>query len=353
MSVSETVRGKVAEINSQLGIRFEHPHLDFLSPAQLLVNRMAHSIGTSAPQLQLPVMGFLTQPLTTEQRQQIDYQLGPVYAQESIEFQQMMMAISIEESGELMVPLEEKFKQLGVRVSFSEKPFHPASESGWAGKSRVFWTREAVSEKLLQAARALNEVGLIMHFEDAFRPVGVQEGLLKRRITDFILNDHPDWDPERDFNLIMTEAQSKTAIMPRIAGHKGGAAVDVTLRTLNGDPLPLGNKYPQGGALVSLSCPYLLAEEWQTRQIFRVAMEIVGMVVYPGEDWHASDGDNLAGVNPDGSLKPNYVASYGPITKFDLNTGKIFPYDPSDYDRLFFTPDQLRQLAINSKSKNE
>ncbi|OGK16378.1 hypothetical protein A2774_02900 [Candidatus Roizmanbacteria bacterium RIFCSPHIGHO2_01_FULL_39_12c] len=340
----------VVELNSKLNIRFEKPRQEFLPGVQPLVNRMAEVIGVESIILELPENGFLAQPLTNTQKKTVNRDLGIIYAAESVAFQKKLMEVHIEESDERMVSLPDYFAQLsGASVSFSDKPFHPASENGWAGKPRVFWTREGVAQRLLSVVNALNAIDLQPHFEDAFRPVGVQEGLLKRRITQFILLEHPDWDPEKDFDLIMNEAQSKTAITPRIAGHKGGAAVDVTLRTVNGDPLPLGNDYPMGDALVNLNCPYVTANEWQTRQLFLTVMEMSGFAVYPGEDWHASYGDNLAGANPDGTLISGYQTRYGPIKNFDPNTGKVFPYDAAEYDKHFFSREELRQLAIEAR----
>ncbi|MFZ6035430.1 MAG: M15 family metallopeptidase [Patescibacteria group bacterium] len=346
---TEAAKAKTKELNDRLNIKFERPGAGFLPSVQMMVDRMAAVIGVPAPQLRLPADGFLKEPLSVEQKNGVNGELGPIYARESVDFQAKLMDVPIAESREKMVSLKDRLARADVIVSYSDKPFHPASENGWAGKPREFWVREGVAGRLELAARALNEIGLMLHFEDAFRPVGVQEGLLKRRIAEFVLKEHPDWDPDRDFDKIMTEAQSKTAIMPRIAGHKGGAAVDVTLKQIDGSPLPLGNEYPQGDALVNMDCPYVTSAEWQTRQLFKTVMEMVGMTVYPGEDWHASLGDNLAGANPDGSAKNNYVAKYGPIKEFDRETGDVIPYPGSEYNEPFFTREQLKQMALQAR----
>jgi D-alanyl-D-alanine dipeptidase len=349
---TEVVRQKVSELNNRLNIKFEKPGAEFLSSVQTLVDRMASVIGVPTPQLQLPIEGFLNTPLDKTQKTGVENELGPLYAQESVDFQEKLMQIPIVESGERMVPIEMEFAALDTKVSFSEVPFTNAALYGWDGKAREYWTREGVAEKLKVAARALNEIGLMLHFEDGFRPVGVQEGLLKRRIVEKILTEeHPDWDPVKDFDKIMVEAQSKTAIMPKIAGHKGGAAIDATLRTIDGTPLPLGNQYGQGGAAANLDYPYVTAEEWQTRMLFKSVMEMAGMTVYPGEDWHASYGDNLAGANPDGSPRENYVAKYGPVKGFFKSNGKVIPYAPVEYDQPFFTRDQLKEFALQARSK--
>ena len=343
----------VAGLRDRYGIRFTEPLPGHLYGVKKLIDPMAEVLNKpeiSIDQMGQPAHGFLKNPLTDEQKKAVNDTLGPIYAQESVQFQERLANLPIEESGEKMVSLVERLSRAGSpRVSFSDKPFHPASLNGWAGKPRVFWVRETVADKLVSAATALNEVGIMPHFEDGFRPIGVQEGLLKRRVQEIIIPAHPDWDPVDDFEKIMTEAQSKTAIKPVFAGHKGGAAVDLTLRTLDGIPLPLGNEYPQGDALVNLDCPYVTREQWKTRQVFKNIMLLVGMNPYPGEDWHGSFGDNLAGANPDGSPKDGYVAQYGPIKGFDPQTGEIEPYHPTDYDRPFFSREELQALAVRAK----
>lgn len=349
---AESIGKRVKELNSKLNIRLERPGDEFLPSVQSMVDRMAAVIGVLSPQLKLPAEGFLVSPLDKAQKQAIENELGPLYAKESVDFQEKLMQVPIVESEETMVSLEKTFSNTDSKVSFSEVPFTNAALYGWDGKAREYWVREGVAERLKLAARALNEVGLMIHFEDGFRPIGVQEGLLKRRIVEKILTEeHPEWDPVDDFDKIMTEAQSKTAIMPRISGHKGGAAVDATLRTLDGDPLPLGNEYGQGGAAVNLDYPYVTPQEWQTRMIFKSAMEMAGLTVYPGEDWHVSYGDNLAGANPDGSIRKDYVAKYGPLKGYFKTDGKVIPYLPKEFDQPFFSREQLKELAVESKKK--
>lgn len=349
---TEIIGQKIKELNSRLNIKFERPGTEFLPSVQSMVDRMASVMGVLSPQLKLPAEGFLTQPLDKHKKQAVENELGPVYAKESVAFQEKLMAVPIVESGEAMVSLEKTFSGTTSKVSFSNTPFTNAALYGWDGKAREYWVREGVAKRLELAAFALNEVGLMIHFEDGFRPIGVQEGLLKRRIVEKILTEeHPDWDPVQDFEKIMTEAQSKTAIMPRISGHKGGAAVDATIRTIDGAPLPLGNEYGQGGAAVNLDYPYVTAQEWQTRMIFKSVMEMAGLTVYPGEDWHASYGDNLAGANPDGSIRENYVAKYGPLKGYFKTDGRIIPYPPEEFDQTFFSRQQLKELAIEARKQ--
>lgn len=273
---------------------------------------------------------FLTKPLSEDQRHLIDANLAGFYAQRSVVQQEITATVPIEESSEKMIFLPALFQKSGLPLSLSELPFNKACGE-WAGKPRVFWVRESMGQRLLKLADVLARVDLFFHIEDAFRPVGVQEGLFRRRI-DWIRSEHPDWDWE----TVILEAKSKTAVSPRLASHKSGAALDVTLRRISdGSHLDLGNKYPDGGALVAIDCPFVTAEQWQTRQLFANSFRMANFAVYSAEDWHASYLDNLAGVSDDKAIE-GYIARYGPIKSFSLSTGEIFEvYSENEYDKLF------------------
>lgn len=292
-----------------------------------MAESLSHSFGREIrPTHIVPPDLFLARPMTVDERSSLDKNLALEYAEIVVGLQDKIAQVPIEEGFEKFVFLPDLFSKRGVNADFSQTPFHQACGE-WAGKPREFWTRESVANRLSILGAAFNENGLQIRFEDAFRPVGVQEGLFKRRV-EWTKNDHPDWDIEK----VIIEARSKTAAVPRLASHKAGAAVDMTLKALEGEPLDLGNNYPEGGALVVLDCPYVTVDQWITRQIFSVSAEMAGFTVYPGEDWHISAGDNLAGLSSDKS----YKAVYGPVKNFDRITGEVTKiYDPSEIDKFF------------------
>ena len=99
--------------------------------------------------------------------------------------------------------------------------------------------------------------------------------------------------------------------------------------------MDLGNKYPEGGALVAMDCPFVTKKQWETRQIFKNVFSMAGFALYKGEDWHVSFHDNLAGVKG-GKIVSNYTASYGPIKQFDEISGEIISsYSKSELDIPF------------------
>ncbi|HUC89282.1 MAG TPA: M15 family metallopeptidase [Patescibacteria group bacterium] len=274
---------------------------------------------------------FLAAPLTAEQKSAINHHETSAVANYCIDIQAGLGQVPIKESGERMVYIPDLLTGSGLPASFSETPFHPAC-GDWAGRQREFWARESFANRLVVMGALLESAGVQLHFEDAFRPVGVQEGLFRRRV-DWTRNDHPDWDEDQ----IVAEAQSKTAVKPKLASHKGGAAIDAQLRDIDtGELLDSGHKYPDGGVLVFPLTPYVTAEQWRTRQLFQVAAGLSDLTLYVGEDWHVSYGDNLASLDENAKVRPGYVAQYGPIKDFDHTTGEVTSvYDTDEADRVF------------------
>lgn len=261
---------------------------------------------------------FLTEPLTPEQVSRINDNETAGIAAYCVGLQEELETVPIQETREPMTHLPSLFSSLGIPITFSEVPFHAACAE-WAGKQREFWVRQSVANRLVIASRLLEPTGAQLHIEDAFRPVGVQEGLFKRRVA-WTKRDHPDWSEDQ----ITAEAMSKTAVKPRLASHKAGAAIDALLRDKNtGELLDFGHNYPDGGALVFPRTPFVTFEQWRNRQLFQLASGLSDLTLYVGEDWHVSYGDNLASLDETGHVRTDYTAKYGPIKEFNHETGEV------------------------------
>jgi D-alanyl-D-alanine dipeptidase len=274
---------------------------------------------------------FLTMPLTPEQAATINNKEAPSIAQYCVGVQVEIARVPIEESREPMSHLPGVFSAAGLGATFSEVPFHAAC-GDWGGKEREFWARKGLASRLVVMGKLLDVAGVQLHVEDAYRPVGVQEGLFRRRV-DWTKRDHAGWTEQQ----VITEAQSKTAVMPRLASHKGGAAIDARLRDVRtGELLDFGHNYPDGGALVFPRSPFITVEQWRNRQLFQVAAGLSDLTLYVGEDWHVSYGDNLASLDEHGTVRPRYIAKYGPLRDFDHSTGAITAvYEQGEMDRIF------------------
>jgi len=323
----------------KLGIEFVKPNQESLEKLNTQISRLARFLNVPAPSITPPKKGFLAKPLFPDQEAEVINVLGPKYAKAGVNLQDNLASVSLSENREKMVHLPELFENARLPLSLSTVPFHQSC-GDWAGKSRLFWARESVANKLLQASRALCSIGVQFHLEDAFRPLGVQEGLFFRRIKT-TLEQHPEW--ANNWDLIWTEARSKTAVSPWMAGHKSGAAVDTTLCTIGGNILPVGNSYPEGGPKVAIHYPYVTQEQWSNRQIFKNVVQMVGLRIYPYENWHASYGDLSSAIKPDSvtGITPRFKTIYGPIKGFDKKTGEIDAYPKEEYFKPFYTIEEL------------
>ena len=328
----------------QIGIKFVSANETLLNELSFQLHRVSNQLGNPIREVQTPPRGFVEKTLSKSQEQAVGQLLEVEYAQSAVNLQDRLINIPVRETGERMVYLPMLFEKNNVKLSLSRLPFHEAC-GDWAGKERVFWAREQVANRILVAGRALEAIGIQLHIEDAFRPVGVQEGLFLRRAK-LILKENPDWI--EDWDKVWVEARSKTAITPLMAGHKSGAALDRTLKRISdGSSLAIGNQYPEGGAKVALDYPYLTQKEWSNRQLFIQTMDMAGLGIYPYETWHVSFGDLSAGIQVFSGTNstPDYEAIYGPIKEFNHLTGEVQPYSPDNCNQPFFTPAELLDLV--------
>ncbi len=298
------------------GVRFVEPNASHIQHVVESWNWLADNTDSGSVPVEVPA-AFLQSSLSAQQKQLINAHETHEVAAISVRMQDGLLAVPIEESFEPMASLPVLFAEQNLTAVFNETPFHAAC-GDWAGCPRQFWVRQSFGERLAHLGGLVSRIGLEIRFEDAFRPPGVQEGLFRRRVA-WTREDHPDWSDDR----IITEARSKTAVTPRLASHKGGAAVDITLSEKAGSALDIGHEYPEGGALVYQKTPFVTQEQWANRQVLLIASKLAGLAMYVGEDWHLSYGDNLASLDEELLPKTGYVASYGPIKDFDRQTGEI------------------------------
>ncbi len=86
----------------------------------------------------------------------------------------------------------------------------------------------------------------------------MQEGLFRYALSVFIGAAESEATGNVEMDTILQQTRSMVAIAPWIAGHKGGAAVDYTVKELNGRPRSIGHEYLQVGAsLVAMESPFV------------------------------------------------------------------------------------------------
>lgn len=304
-------------------------------------------VRVETPEIDLPE--FFVSGLDEDSRKLIEDRLSSCFARRSVEEQKIIAKVPVVECYEPFVGVEELFADAGVEAIFSDYPFNQACGQ-WAGKRRQFVLRKSVAEKMLMIGEVLKTPGidLMIRFEDCFRPVGVQEGLFMRRVQ-WILKENP----LISMDDLLLEAMSKTAVTPRLASHKAGAAVDfVLINRLTKQPLDLGNRYPEGGAIVAIDFPFLTENQWMTRQIFKNFVLMAGGAIYKGEDWHASFGDNLAGYDH-GLVKQGYVAKYGPVK--NANAGGVLGeiYLNEELDNPFLNINDIEKIRLEISPRRD
>lgn len=271
---------------------------------------------------------FLLEPLTPDELYVVNSKETIRGALDAEIFRRSLMSVRVDEGFEPMVNLRTMPESIIYGWTFSEAPYHPAC-GDWAGKDRLMWVRRGLGQRIVAMSTYLASGRYSLHFEDAYRPTGVQEGLFSRRIA-MAHTSHPEWSDAE----CLLEAQAKTAYTPRFAAHKAGAAADLRVRDLQtGALLDIGHDYPDGGETVRLDSPFVTQAQWQSRKILQAAAQKAELIMYPYEDWHICANDVTAAVvarNSDGAV------TYGPIKQFDLATGAIREiYNVDELDQIF------------------
>lgn len=284
---------------------------------------------------------FLAHKLSSDSLAKINAKETMRSAKNAEYFRQKVASVQINECREPLVDLRELPEATTGIWTFTNQGYHEACGE-WAGKKKLFLVRGSVAEKLTELAHNLLAFNIKLHFQDGFRPTGVQEGLFLRRI-DMARQSHPEWIDQE----ILLEAKSKTAFTPRFAAHKAGAAVDVSMYDdTSREFLDIGQGYPGGGEIVRLNTEFVTQHQWQNRKVLEYLARKSGLSMYPYENWHLCYGDTTAAVV--NSKKPPYTAKYGPIKECDLKSGKIIAgYSSQELDTVFSAAESghVRQSA--------
>jgi zinc D-Ala-D-Ala dipeptidase len=148
--------------------------------------------------------------------------------------------------------------------------------------------RAGLASRLLQAATTLPR-GVHLLIIEGYRPLALQ----RRYFDDYLRSLRAtvrDSDEER-----LRVLASRYVSPPEIAPHSAGAAVDLTLCTVDGTELDLGtavNATPEQSAGACYTHhPSVVGEARRNRSILAEALRAAGLVNYPTEWWHWSYGD--------------------------------------------------------------
>ena len=171
-----------------------------------------------------------------------------------------------------------------------------------------FRLRSGVVDRLVQAQRRLAEQDPTLRFAifDAWRPIAVQAFMVEHTIATLCAEQGISRDDPSQQSAVQAVIQdvarfwaapSRDASTP--PPHSTGAAVDLTLASLDGDrPLDMGGAIDAIGA-ISEPDYYASASTaserlfHQRRLLLLTVMESVGFQQHPNEWWHFSHGDQL------------------------------------------------------------
>ena len=171
--------------------------------------------------------------------------------------------------------------------------------------------RPSVLKRLIRAQQYLSDISphLQLALFDAWRPISVQEFMFNYTIQETCKSkgiDINDLSANGDINDVIEEVgrfwakPSSNPLTP--PPHSTGAAIDLTLADMTGNPLDLGGEIDFIGAESSpdfykednLEMPCSKNQVFHNRRslLFSV-MDQAGFVQHPNEWWHFSYGDQL------------------------------------------------------------
>lgn len=163
--------------------------------------------------------------------------------------------------------------------------------------------RVGVVDRLV-TAQTLLPVGLRLLIIEGYRP-----GALQREYFDAHVDRLRANDPNATEADLRRRASTYIA-PPEVAPHVAGAAVDLTLCTVDGTELPMGTEVNDTDTTACHTASSRIdARARENRRLLGTALSCAGLVNYPSEWWHWSYGDRYWAYAT-GAAK----ACYGPVS---------------------------------------
>jgi len=144
-----------------------------------------------------------------------------------------------------------------------------------------------IKQRLETASLTLPD-GLCLMVYEAFRSRARQHELWRPMFAK-IQSEHPDWTPEQNY----TEAARWVSPPDGFgSGHQAGAAIDITLATIDREPLDMGTDM-QAFTPLTPTASDVSAKARQSRDLLVNTLAAQSLINYPDEWWHFSYGDRL------------------------------------------------------------
>ncbi|HCT75778.1 MAG TPA: dipeptidase [Micromonosporaceae bacterium] len=164
--------------------------------------------------------------------------------------------------------------------------------------------RSGVVDRLV-TTQTLLPPGLKLLIIEGYRPLSLQAKYFHAHVSR-LHAIHPGKD-----DLWYYQRASRYISPPEVAPHVAGAAIDLTLCTLDGVELWMGTEVNESDTEdCHTDSPAISADATKNRQILCAAMTAAGLINYPTEWWHWSYGDRYW-AHATGAK----AARYGPVEK--------------------------------------
>jgi zinc D-Ala-D-Ala dipeptidase len=181
---------------------------------------------------------------------------------------------------------------------------HPRNPPYWSvvqGAVDALWLRQGVAARLAGADQRLRAQGLRLHLFDAWRPRAVQAYFHDTWLPDQLRARRPDLAGEALAAEVARYWAAPTTDPALPAPHATGAAVDLTITFLDGEPLWMGSLFDDASALAATDRFERDGADWSfsddearaNRRLLYWLMIEAGFVNLPEEWWHFSFGDRL------------------------------------------------------------
>jgi D-alanyl-D-alanine dipeptidase len=206
-------------------------------------------------------------------------------------FMRRIMTFPVEECGEPMEPLPRAAREAGIEVAFSDRP-HVEN------LPRLFFLRQGLVPRFLDAARDMNARGWVLKVEDAFRTRDMQRGLGRRNDVFRTVLRMTQWEcgqkrPPSD--LLFRRLGALVAIAPKVGTHLSGSAMDISILSRDtGMEIDRGGPYLELSERTPMGSPFVSAQAAENRRAITALMGRHGFISYPWEFWHYNAGDAYA-----------------------------------------------------------
>ncbi|WP_329100569.1 M15 family metallopeptidase [Micromonospora sp. NBC_01699] len=163
--------------------------------------------------------------------------------------------------------------------------------------------RVGVVDRLV-TAQTLLPAGTRLLVIEGYRPLSLQEHYFEAHVRRL-----RDRTPDADESALRRHA-SRYISPPAVAPHVAGAAVDLTLCSVDGEELPMGTAVNDTDTTAChTDSPDIGAPARANRDLLCAALHGAGLVNYPSEWWHWSYGDRYWAY-----LTGSDHALYGPVS---------------------------------------